>query len=244
VAADDGKGSKATFTLTTGNCLPGTTFSTLPIPVPGRAYCSIPAAKTVNFPTGIYYIEGGDATCVGLCVKTGNTTVASDAAGVTFVLTNTNDGTSYAQFTVSGNNSINFTAPAHNINADGSACSSNCANTTWGVIIFQDRNAPITTALNSAGTVSSSNPGAGSTLNSLSGCGNNQTCRTLSGSLYFPNQTLNFSGDGQVQGACFGLVSKYLDDTGTPIFQNGCLPGTTGGGGTGPATGGTFRLSE
>jgi hypothetical protein len=245
VAADDGKGSGAKFTLATGNCLPGATFSTLPVPVPGRAYCSIPGTKTVNFPTGIYYIEGGEAGCVGLCVTTGNTNVTSDAAGVTFVLTNTTNGTTYAQFTVSGNNTLSLTAPANNINADGSSCSAGCANTTSGMIIFQDRSAPITTALSSTGAVTSSLPAAGSTLNSLAGCGNNQTCRTLSGSLYFPNQTLNFSGNGTVQGTCFGLVSKYLDDAGTPIFQNGCLPGTTGGagGGTG-STGGTFWLSQ
>jgi hypothetical protein len=79
----------------------------------------------------------------------------------------------------------------------------------------------------------------------MAGCGNNAGCRTLSGSLYFPNQTLNFSGNGQVNGTCFGIVSKYLDDAGTPIFQNGCLPGTTGGsGGTGSVTGGTFKLAQ
>jgi hypothetical protein len=248
VAADDGKGSKATFTLTTGNCLPGATVSTMInnswIPVPGRAYCSIPATKTVNFPTGIYYVEGGDTACAGLCVTTGNTTVSSGTAGVTFVLTNTASGTTYAQFNVSGNNTLNFTAPPNNINADGTPCSASCANTTFGMIIFQDRNAPITTALSSNGAVTSSNSAAGTTLNSLSGCGNNQNCRTLSGSLYFPNQTLNFSGNGQVQGTCFGLVSKYLDDAGVPIFQNGCLPGTTGGGGTGSVTGGTFKLAQ
>jgi hypothetical protein len=215
------------------------------IPVPGRAYCSIPATKTVNFPTGIYYVEGGDSTCMGFCVNTGNTNVTSDTAGVTFVLTHTTNGTTYAQFTVSGNNTLSLTAPPNNINADGSPCSASCTNTTFGMIIFQDHNAPITTALSSGGTVTSSLPAAGSTLNSLAGCGNNQTCRTLSGSLYFPNQTLNFSGNGTVQGTCFGLVSKYLDDAGTPIFQNGCLPGTTGGGGGGTgSTGGTLWLSQ
>jgi Flp pilus assembly protein TadG len=249
VTADDRAGSGATFTLTFGNCLPGATFSanfssTQP-PVPGRAYCSIPVTKTLNFPTGIYYVEGGDASCPGLCVNTGNTSTTSDAAGVTFVLTNTANGTTYAQFSVSGNNMLSLTAPATNINADGTPCSSGCANTTFGMIIFQDRNAPITTVLSSNGGVTSSNPAAGTTLNSLAGCGNNPACRTLSGSLYFPNQTLNFSGNGTVQGTCFGLVSKYLDDAGTPIFQNGCLPGTTGGGrGTGGVTGGTFKLSQ
>ena len=54
-----------------------------------------------------------------------------------------------------------------------------------------------------------------------------------------------FSGDGTVQGTCFGLVSKYLDDAGSPTFQNGCLPGTTGGGGSsGSVIGGSFRLAQ
>ena len=243
VLADDGKGSGVVITLATGNCLPGATFSTLPIPVPGRAYCSIPVQKTLNFPTGIYYAEGGDATCMGFCITTGNINVTSDAAGVTFVLTNTAGGTTYAQFTVSGNNMSSLISPANDINADGSPCSSACANTTSGMIVFQDRNAPKTTALGSSGAVTSSNVAAGTTLNSLSGCGNNTTCRTLSGTLYLPNQTLNFSGNGTVQGTCFGLVSKYLDDAGTPTFQNGCLPGSTGGG-TSKVTSGTFRLAQ
>jgi len=243
VVADDGKGSGANVTLTTGNCLPGATVATLPTPVPGRAYCSIPVTKTLNFPTGIYYAEGGDAACMGFCITTGNISVTTDAAGATFVLTNTAGGATYAQFVVSGNNMTNLVAPANDINPDGTPCSSGCANTTHGMIVFQDRNAPNTTLLGNGGAVTSSNPAAGSTLNSLSGCGNNQSCRTLSGTLYLPNQTLNFSGNGTVQGTCFGLVSKYLDDAGTPTFQNGCLPGTTGGGGSSTTTG-TFRLAQ
>jgi Putative Flp pilus-assembly TadE/G-like len=247
VTANDNKGSGATFTLATANCLPNAKFPA--VPVPGRAYCSISlsgANKTVNFPTGIYYIEGGEAAsggCIGLCLSSG--TYTSDSAGVTFVLTNVTNGTRYAQVAISGNNSLNFTAPPNNINADGSPCASDCANTTFGLIFFQDRNAPITTAMDTGGNVTSSNPAAGTTLNTMAGCGNNAGCRTLSGSLYFPNQTLNFSGNGQVNGTCFGIVSKYLDDAGTPIFQNGCLPGTTGGsGGTGSVTGGTFKLAQ
>jgi hypothetical protein len=243
VVADDGKGAGANVILTSGNCLPGASFAALPVPIPGRAYCSISVTKTLNFPTGIYYAEGGDASCVGFCISTGNINVTSAAAGVTFVLTNTAGGTTYAQFTVSGNNTSNLIAPTNDINADGSPCSSACANTTHGMIVFQDRAAPNTTVLSSSGTPTSSNAAAGTTLNSLSGCGNSMTCRTLSGTLYLPNQTLNFSGNGIVQGTCFGLVSKYLDDAGTPTFQNGCLPGTTGGGGS-SVTGGTFRLAQ
>jgi hypothetical protein len=238
VTAADGKGTGATFNLTFGNCLPGARF--LAVPVPGRAYCSIPVTKTVHFPTGIYYIEGGDASCIGFCISAGNTTTTTDATGVTFVLTNVTAGSSYARFTVSGNNTVDLVAPANNINADGTPCASGCANTTFGMIIFQDRNAPETASLSTGGT-----PTPATTLNSLAGCGNNQTCRTLSGSLYFPKQTLSFTGNGIVQGTCFGLVAKYFDDAGTPTFQNGCLPGTTGGGGgTGGVTGGKLRLAQ
>jgi len=239
VTADDGKGSGAKFILTFGNCFPGAQFSSLPAPVPGRAYCSIPVTKTLNFPTGIYYIEGGDATCQGLCIATGNINVTSDAAGVTFVLTNVAGGTTYPTMTISGNNTTSLLAPANNINADGSVCSSSCANTTNGMIVFQDRNAPVTTSVTSGGTVAPSG-----TLSSFSGCGNSTTCRTLSGTLYLPNQTMNISGNGTVQGACFGLVAKYIDDAGTPTFMNGCLPGSTGGGNTSNPPTGNFRLAQ
>jgi putative Flp pilus-assembly TadE/G-like protein len=237
VTADDGKGSGAKFTLTFGNCFPGAKFASLPVPVPGRAYCSIPVTETLQFPTGIYYIEGGDTTCAGFCIATGNINVTSDAAGVTFVLTNVTGGTTYPTMAISGNNTTNLVAPTKDINADGSICASNCANTTNGMIVFQDRNAPSTTSVTSGGTVSPSG-----TLNSFSGCGNSTTCRTLSGTLYFPKQTMNISGNGTVQGTCFGLVAKYIDDAGTPTFMNGCLPGSTGGGTS--STTGTFRLAQ
>lgn len=236
VTADDGKGSGAAFTLIFGNCFPGAQFVLLPAPVPGRAYCSIPVTQTLNFPTGIYYIEGGDATCAGLCMNTGNTNTTSDAAGVTFVLTNVAGGNTYPTMSISGNNTVNLVAPTKNINADGSACS-NCANTTEGMIVFQDRNAPATNSVTNGGTVSPSG-----TVSSFSGCGNSPTCRTLSGTLYLPKQTMNISGNGTVQGTCFGLVAKYIDDAGTPTFLNGCLPGSPGGGTS--TTTGTFRLAQ
>ena len=241
----------ASFNLTSGNCLPGAQLTTMisatppVLPVPGRAYCSINVAvgaqKSLNFPTGIYYIEGGETGCAGLCVNAG--TYTTDAAGVTFVLTNTAGGSTYAQYAFAGNNAVNFTAPQSNINADGTVCASGCANTTLGMLIFQDRNAPNTIALTTAGAVTSSNLAAGTTVNGMTGCGGN-TCRTLTGTLYTPNQTANFGGNGQVNGTCFGVVSKYLDVNGTPTFQNGCLPGTTGGGGGSSVIGGTFKLAQ
>jgi hypothetical protein len=79
----------------------------------------------------------------------------------------------------------------------------------------------------------------------MAGCGSGITsCRTLTGAIYLPNQTAEFLGNGQINGTCFGVVSKYLDDAGTPTFQNGCLPGSGGGGTTGSVTGGTFKLAQ
>jgi Flp pilus assembly protein TadG len=231
----------ATFNISSGDCLPGASFASLTAgtrqPLPGRAYCSIPVTGSETFPSGVYYVEGGDSTCIGLCIS-GNGTISG--TGVTFVLTNVTGGASYARFSVSGNNTLNFSAPTSNINANGSACASGCENTTFGMIIFQDRNATETTSVDIAGVVTPPD-----TLNSLAGCGNDPICRTLSGAIYLPKQTLNFAGNGIVQGTCFGLVSKYLDVAGNPEFQNGCLPGTTGGGGgSGTVTGGTMRLSQ
>src|SRR5437764_11720308 len=137
-------------------------------------------------------------------------------------------GSTYAQLSMSGNQTVSLIAPAHNINADGTPCSSVCANTTEGLIFFQDRTAPATTSVGNGGAVTAASGAKtsninvlGSTLNSFAGCGNSTTCRTLSGTLYFPRQTMSIAGNGTVQGTCFGLVSKYLDDAGTPTFMNG-----------------------
>jgi hypothetical protein len=236
---DSGGGSGATFTLTTGDCT-----NALPSPpVPGRAYCSISFSNgnANHFPAGIYYIEGGNFGITG-----SNTIVCSDDYynlpgqpnqcwdptqgtptpttpfnGVTFVFTKTPTGNSYA--TLGANSgTIELTGPVlgQPINADGSLCTSgSCANTTDQIVFFQDRAAPVATSASSCG---------GSTSNCLGGNG----ARTISGSLYFPSQTVTFTGSSNIGGTCFGVVAKYVDVGGTPTFANGCLPGTQHGGQT------------
>ena len=222
-----GSGSGATFTLTTvaGACLAWDSA-----PIAGRAYCSINfSSGTTTFPSGIYYVEGGDSSCAGFCLPSG--TALSASGGVTFVLTNGTGAkaNSYAIITMSsgsfGTTANPFTAPAAAINANGSACIGTCANTTQGLVFFQDRNA----------TASTANATSGSTVSTFSGNGS----RTIYGVIYLPNQTFAQSGNGQISGNCVGLVAKYINVAGTPSFSNGCLPGT----GIGPIGGTTTTKS-
>jgi len=46
-----------------------------------------------------------------------------------------------------------------------------------------------------------------------------------------PKQTFAESGNGPIQG-CVGIIAKYFDIGGTPLFNNGCLPGSGIGGTT------------
>ena len=210
-----GAGTGATFTLTTvaGACLAWNSA-----PVAGRAYCSINITANVTFPSGIYYIEGGDSSCAGFCLSGANATVLSASGGVTFVLTNGAGATASSYATVSltsgtfGTTANPFTAPAASINPDGSACSGTCANTTQGLVFFQDRTA--------TASIGVSTPA--STDNIFAGNGS----RTIYGVIYLPQQTFHQSGNGQIVGNCVGVIAKYILVGGTPAFSNGCLPGT------------------
>lgn len=230
---DSGGGAGATFTLTPGAC-----YDALPSPpVPGRAYCAIKISNGSGnyFPAGIYFVEGGDANCGGICISGNNTkvcsqdfyangtcgsTAATPFNGVTFVLTKTPSGTAYANLNVTSG-SIELTAPplGQPINPDGSLCTGSCANTTDQIVFFQDRAAFLASGPSSCGTAAS---------NCLAGNGT----RIISGSLYFPNQTIAFQGTSSIGGTCFGAVAKYVDVGGTPTFSDGCLPGTMQGGKT------------
>jgi hypothetical protein len=207
---DTGGGTGAKFTIAEG-CF---TWSTGGTPLPGRKYCSINlnGSGTTNFPTGSYYVAGGDANCIGFCVSSANATVTSDQAGVTFYLTNgegsgTFGTSSYAHISVSSGN-VTLCAP-------GTACGTGC---TGSCLLFVQ---------NPAATASTANGTPASTNNTFSGNGT----RLLSGLIYLPKQTLTVSGNSTI-GGCVGLIAKYIDVGGTPTFSNGCLPGTGIGGST------------
>jgi len=215
-------GSGATFTLTEG-C-----FTWNGTPIAGRKYCSINllGAGTTNFPAGSYWIAGGDSGCVGFCVSSNNATVTSDAAGVTFLLTN-GDGanslgtSSYAYVAITSGTvslcapgpSTGLTCPPTNF---GTQCS-NSAGPTSCLLFVQ----------NPAATTSTADGNPSSTNNTFNGNGT----RTLSGLIYLPKQTFAEAGNGPIQG-CVGIIAKYIDVGGTPLFNNGCLPGNGIGGTT------------
>jgi hypothetical protein len=204
-APDTGGGSGATFNLTEG-C-----FTWNGTPRPGRKYCSIRPSGTVNFPAGNYYIAGGDNSgCAGFCISGNGNHVTSDAAGVTFYLANGDGANSRGtNFTANVNMSGFGNSSTLALCAPGTNCGTGC---TGSCLLFMQ---------NPAATAPST------TVNAFSGNGNS----TLSGLIYLPTQTFQTQGSTAI-GGCFGVVAKYVDVGGTPIFSNGCLPGNGIGGGT------------
>jgi Flp pilus assembly protein TadG len=219
VSATDTCGAGATFNLTEG-C-----FTWNGTPIAGRKYCSINllGAGTTNFPAGSYWIAGGDTGCVGFCVSSNNATVTSDAAGVTFFLTN-GDGanslgtSSYAHVAITSG-TISLCAP-------GTSTGTTCTTKNFGT---QCTGSTPTSCLlfvqNPAATTSTADGNPPNTNNTFNGNGN----RTLSGLIYLPKQTFAEAGNGPIQG-CVGIIAKYIDVGGTPLFSNGCLPGNGIGG--------------
>lgn len=194
-------GSGATFTLTEG-C-----WTWNGTPIPGRKYCSINlnGAGTTNFPTGNYWIAGGDA-CQGFCVSSNNATVTSDPAGVTFFLTNGEGATATNYATAS------ITSGTVSLCAPGTNCGTSCTNVgpTSCMLFIQ----------NPAATVSTANGNPPNTISSFTGNGS----RILAGLIYLPKQTFQETGNGPIQG-CVAVIAKYFDIGGSPIFSDGCLPG-------------------
>ena len=228
-ATDPCGGSGATFTLTEG-CW---TWNSTLFPVvngavqalAGRKYCSINlnGAGSTNFRAGTYWIAGGDS-CPGFCVSSNNATVTSDAAGVTFLLTNGEGSTAntYATAAITSG-SVSLCAPATSTGATctttnfGTQCT-NAAGPTSCLLFVQN---PAATASTASGLA---NP---ATTNTFDGNGT----RTLSGLIYLPKQTFAEAGNGPILG-CVGIIAKYIDVGGTPLFNNGCLPGNGIGGTT------------
>jgi hypothetical protein len=218
-ATDTCGGSGATFTLTEG-C-----FTWNGTVIAGRKYCSINlnGAASTNFPAGTYWIAGGDSNCVGFCVSSANATVTSAAAGVTFLLTNGEGSTANTYATVG------ITSGTVSLCAPGTSTGTTCTTTNFGTQCSNSAG-PTSCLLfvqNPAATTSTSDMNPSSTNNTFAGNGT----RTLSGLIYLPKQTFAESGNGPILG-CVGIIAKYVDVGGTPLFNNGCLPGNGIGGTT------------
>ena len=215
--------------LATGSCGNGTTAATFNLTegcftwngtaIAGRKYCSInlQGAGSTNFATGSYWIAGGDSGCAGFCVSSANATVTSDAAGVTFFLTNGDGANSLG---TSSYATLSITSGTVSLCSPGTNCGTTCTNSAGptSCMLFVQ---------NPAATASTSDGSPSNTSNSFAGNGN----RTLAGLIYIPQQTFTIQGNSTV-GGCFGLIAKYVDVGGTPTFSDGCLPGNGIGGTT------------
>jgi hypothetical protein len=218
---DVGGGSGARFTLTEG-C-----FTWNGTAIANRKYCSINllGAGTTNFPAGSYYIAGGDIGCVGFCVSSNNAVVTSDAAGVTFFLTN---GEGTGTFGTSSYARANIASGSISLCAPGTVSTgTTCTPTNFGTACDATKGSCMLFVQNPNATVSTTNGNPATTTNTFSGNGT----RTFSGLVYLPKQTFSESGNGPILG-CFGVVAKYIDVGGTPTFADGCLPGHGIGGTT------------
>jgi hypothetical protein len=172
-------------------------------PVAGRVYCSFNLTSSGTTNFAAgTYYADGGDACVGFCVSGANTTVTSDTAGVTFVLRN--------------NARLAMDSGTVRLCAPGTSCGTTCSGSC--VLFYQD---PATA------TASTSNGAPANTVSSFTGNGT----RTMSGLIYMPKQTFSMGGNSSI-GGCTGVVAKYFDIGGTPVFSNGCLPGTGIGGST------------
>ncbi len=156
-----------------------------------------PVKITLN--AGTYYIVGGQLNI--------NANADVNGTGVTFVLTGGTSSapllgqTSYATVSINGSALVTLTAPT--------------SGATGGMAFFADRNAPY-----SGGSSSSSSCGSGNTQNMLNG-GSGQL---ITGALYFPSESICYSGSSAVTGAgqCTQLIARTISFTGNSDVKLSC----------------------
>jgi len=141
---------------------------------------------TVTFNPGTYYIVDGSLDVNGGTLK-GQYSSSTD--GVTFVFTTKNvSGSSIGGLDIRGNAAISLRAP------------SDPANPFRGLLVYQDRRAPV-------GSVNKLNGGSST---------------DLQGAVYTPNQEMDWSGtNGTASAACIQIVAKTVSFLGTSTLGVG-----------------------
>ena len=150
--------------------------------------------STITIESGYYVIAGGSLTINSKATITGT--------GVTFILTGDN-AHGYATLTINGGQQMSLTLTAPTSGPYG------------GMAFFQDRNA------NSGGSSSSSSScGSGTSQNQING-GSNQK---ITGAIYFPNQSVCYSGNSSTSGAgqCTQLIARTISFTGNSDVKLSC----------------------
>lgn len=140
----------------------------------------------VTLNPGVYVIDGGTLSIGSQAVVTGS--------GVTFVLTSStagNNPNSIATVNMNGGATLNLTAPD--------------SGTYKGVLIYQDRRAPMVNQANKINGNSSS---------------------TFRGAIYMPGQEVEFTGTTGMNTDCIQLVARRITFNGNSSISNQCPPGS------------------
>lgn len=167
------------YTLNSGSYTIGPTGSQTYV-----VYCNgltFQNGANVTMDPGIYIIDRGEFSVQGGATVTGT--------GVSIVLTSST-GSGYGTINIANGTTVRLSAPTSGPMA--------------GLVIYQDRNAPATTAANACGSNNNSN------VNYFAGGTND----TLSGALYFPAETLCFNNGSGVSSGCTEVIANEIDFTG------------------------------
>jgi hypothetical protein len=162
-------------------------------------YCngmSFGSKADVTMSPGVYIVDRGTFDVNAGAKVTGN--------GVTIILTSST-GTNYANVNVNGGATVTLSAPTGDDYA--------------GVLLYQDRNAPV--------AINSNKLNGGSSTN-------------YTGAIYFPNQEVQFTGNNSsTSTGCTKLVAKTITFTGNSYLSNDCPASVAT-----VATQGTVKLVE
>ncbi|MEO6113913.1 MAG: pilus assembly protein TadG-related protein [Sphingomicrobium sp.] len=152
-------------------------------------YGNMTLRGTVTLNAGTYVLDGGDLVVGAQAVITCN--------GCVFVLTSrtaSTNPTSIGDVTVNAGARLNLSAPT--------------TGTYAGILMYQDRRAPSSTASNYQNHIN----------------GNSQS--SFQGAFYFPNQQTTFNGTAGMSTACMQLVARRVVFVGTASITNTCPTGS------------------
>jgi hypothetical protein len=171
-----------------GPCSENNYKATTSVTLSPGVYCggiAIHAGSTVTLNPGVYYMDGGDLTVNGSAGVVGQ--------GVTLIFTSKNRK-GYATATISGNATVNLTAPAFG--------------PTAGIVMFGDRNIPKGTDFKLTGGASQSFGGAiylpTATVDYTGGNGSSMGCTQVIGGM------VNFAGNSNLAINCSSYKTKQF----------------------------------
>jgi hypothetical protein len=163
-----------------------------------RCFKGMDIQGTAHFAPGVYYIDGAsNGNKINTLSIGAQATVTGE--GVTFILTSSNADSkpsTVATLDMNGGATLDLKAPGGD-SCTGAACS------YAGVLFYQDRRAVLPN---------------GNASNLINGNANS----ILEGAIYFPKQTVTFSGNSGMTTKCVQLVSRRVTFIGNNTIVNDC----------------------